>query len=72
MTKTYQKYRTRIAILIGFILFSWISICLRLFQVQVLNGHTYQKVVIKQSQKYNEIASNRGNIFDRNVCRRVD
>ena len=66
MTKTYQKYRTRIAVLIGFIIFSWFSICLRLFQVQVLNGHTYQKVVIKQSQKYNEIASNRGNIYDRN------
>tara|TARA_B100001250_G_C19800172_1_gene790683 strand:- start:410 stop:2401 length:1992 start_codon:yes stop_codon:yes gene_type:complete len=66
MTKTYQKYRTRIAILIGFVLFSWVSICLRLFQVQILNGHTYQKAVIKQSQTYKEISSNRGNIFDRN------
>ena len=65
MTKTYQKYRTRIAILVGFIIFSWVGICLRLFQVQILNGHTYQEAVIKQSQTYKEIASNRGNIFDR-------
>ena len=34
--------------------------------MQILNGHTYQQKVIKQSHSYKEIASNRGNIFDRN------
>ena len=66
MTKTYQKYRTRITILVGVIIISWCSLCLRLFQVQVLNGHTYQKTVIKQSHKMNVIPADRGNIFDRN------
>ena len=51
MTKTYIKYRTRITFVAFFILISWISLCARLFQIQVLNGEHYQNVVIKQSQK---------------------
>ena len=66
MTKTYQKYRTRIMILFATIVFSWFSLCFRLFQVQILNGHNYQKTVLKQSQKLKIIPGNRGNIFDRN------
>ena len=66
MTKTYQKYRIRITILFVGIIFSWFSLCFRLFQVQVLNGHNYQKTVLKQSQKLKIIPGNRGNIFDRN------
>ena len=66
MTKTYLKYRTRITILVGSIIIAWGGLCLRLFQVQVLNGHNYQETVIKQSQTYKTIASNRGNIYDRN------
>ena len=66
MTKTYQKYRTRIMILFATIVFSWFSLCFRLFQVQILNGHNYQKTVLKQSQKLKVIPGNRGNIFDRN------
>ena len=66
MTKTYQKYRTRIMILFATIVFSWFSLCFRLFQVQILNGHNYQKTVLKQSQKLEIIPGNRGHIFDRN------
>ena len=65
MTKTYQKYRTRIMILLASIVFSWGSLCFKLFQVQVLNGHSYQKTVLKQSQKLKIIPGSRGNIFDR-------
>ena len=66
MTKTYLKYKTRITVLAGFILFSWAGLCARLFQVQVLNGTEYKIKVVEQSQKKQIIPANRGNIFDRN------
>ena len=66
MTKTYLKYKNRITILAGFILFSWAGLCARLFQVQVLNGTEYKIKVVEQSQKKQIIPANRGNIFDRN------
>ena len=66
MTKTYLKYRSRIVFLAFFMLISWAGLCVRLFQVQVLSGDYYQKVVIKQSQKKQSTPAVRGNIFDRN------
>ena len=66
MTKTYLKFKTRITILAGIIMFSWAGLCVRLFQVQVLNGRQYRIKVVEQSQKKQVIPSNRGNIFDRN------
>ena len=65
MTKTYLKYRTRITVLAGVIILSWAGLCVRLFQVQVLNGKHYQTAVIKQSQKKQNLPANRGNIYDR-------
>ena len=65
MTKTYLRYRPRVAVLAVFIILSWAGLCLRLFHVQVLNGEHYQKTVVKQSQKKQEISPTRGNIFDR-------
>ena len=65
MTKTYLKYRTRITILASFVLLSWMGLCVRLFQIQVLNGNQYQKAVERQSQKKQNIPATRGNIFDR-------
>ena len=47
-------------------MFSWAGLCVRLFQVQVLNGRQYRIKVVEQSQKKQIIPSNRGNIFDRN------
>ena len=38
MTKTYLRYRTRITILACFVIISWMGLCVRLFQIQVLNG----------------------------------
>ena len=65
MTKTYMKYRSRVVFLSGFIILSWAGLCLRLFQVQVLNGEHYQKEVLKQSHKKQNLPANRGNIYDR-------
>ena len=65
MTKTYLRYRPRVAVLAVFIILSWAGLCLRLFHVQVLNGEHYQKTVVKQSQKKQGVSPTRGNIFDR-------
>jgi len=65
VTKTYLKYKPRITILAGFIILSWLGLCVRLFQVQILNGAQYQMAVVNQSQKKQIIPANRGNIFDR-------
>jgi len=65
MTKTYLRYRSRVIFLSVFIIFSWAGLCIRLFQVQVLNGKHYQKEVLKQSQKKQVLSANRGNIYDR-------
>ena len=65
MTKTYLRYRPRVAVLVVFIILSWAGLCLRLFHVQVLNGEHYQKTVVKQSQKKQVVSPTRGNIFDR-------
>ncbi len=66
MTKTYMRYRSRVVFLSVFIILSWVGLCLRLFQVQVLNGEHYQKEVLKQSQKKQVLPADRGNIYDRN------
>ena len=65
MTKTYMRYRSRVVFLSVFIILSWAGLCLRLFQVQVLNGEHYQKEVLKQSQKKQILPANRGNVYDR-------
>ena len=65
MTKTYLRYRTRITILACFVIISWMGLCVRLFQIQVLNGSQYQKAVERQAQKKQNIPATRGNIFDR-------
>ncbi len=66
MTKTYLKYRARVMVLTGLVILSWGGLCMRLFQVQVLNAEHYQRIVIKQSQKKQLIPATRGNIYDRN------
>ena len=41
------------------------GLCVRLFQIQVLNGAQYQATVVKQAQKKQNIPAIRGNIYDR-------
>ena len=65
MTKTFSKYRTRVTILAIFLIMSWFGLCIRLFQVQILNGSQYQTELRLQSQKKQFIHANRGNIYDR-------
>ena len=65
MTKTYSKFKIRITILTGITFVCWAGLCLRLFQIQILNGEQYQRIVVKQAQKKQHLPANRGNIFDR-------
>ena len=65
MTRTYLKYRTRIRVLACAIILSWAGLCVRLFQIQVLERKQYQSIVIKQAQRKQFLPANRGNIFDR-------
>ena len=45
--------------------YSWLCLCLRLFQVQILNGAQYKSALIFQSQTKQVKMPSRGNFFDR-------
>ena len=66
MTKNYLKLRSRILIVISLIIFSWIGLSFRLFQVQVVDGSKYREIGFKQAQAQIPIPSVRGNIYDKN------
>ena len=66
MTKTYLKFRSRISVIICLTILSWMGLCGRLFQVQILDGKMYQQEAIDQGQRKEKLFPNRGNIFDRN------
>ena len=65
MTRTYKKYKARINIIIASTILFWLTLCLRLFQIQVLNGAEYKSALIIQSQTKQIQMPNRGNFFDR-------
>ncbi len=66
MTKSYTKFQSRIRYVSLFIVLFWMTICAKLFSVQVFQGKTHQKTLIAQSQRRENIPAERGNIFDRN------
>ena len=66
MTKSYTKFQSRIRYVSFFIVLFWITLCAKLFSVQVFQGKTHQKTLIAQSQRRENIPAERGNIFDRN------
>ena len=66
MTKSYTKFQSRIRYVSLFIVLFWMTLCAKLFSVQVFQGKTHQKTLIKQSQRQENIPAERGNIFDRN------
>ena len=65
MTRNYKKYRSRINVVITATIFSWLCLCLRLFQVQILNGAQYKSALIIQYQTKQVKMPSRGNFFDR-------
>ena len=65
MTKTFLKFRSRISVIIILVIFSWVGLCVRLFQIQIINGQMYTRAVVEQAQKKEDLPPNRGNILDR-------
>ncbi len=65
MTKTYLKYRSRITILSGLIIFAWVGLSARLFQIMVLNSDLYRQQGFQQGQRQEVLPYVRGNIYDR-------
>ena len=66
MTKSYTKFKSRIRYVSLFVVLFWMTLCAKLFSIQVFQGKTHQKTLIKQSQRQENITAERGNIFDRN------
>lgn len=65
MTKTFLKYRTRVTIVSSTILFSWVLLSARLFQVMILDGDGYRLKGIEQARTKEILPAVRGNIYDR-------
>ena len=66
MTKTYQKFRPRVAFISLLVILSWIGLSSRLFQVMILDKDDYRKRSAQNTTKNQELIPLRGNIFDRN------
>ena len=65
MTKTYLKYRSRVIITSGFIVFFWVGLSVRLFQIQIVDGEELRLKGQSQSMVQKPLKAVRGNIYDR-------
>jgi len=66
MTRVYQYYQRRIALLSLFIIAAWAGLGLKLFSIQVLDGKAHYNQSHKQGQTKEILPAIRGNIFDTN------
>lgn len=66
MTKTYLKFRSRVTVLSCFLIFAWVGLTARLFQIMVIDSAAYREQGFSQSQKNEKLLAVRGNIYDRN------
>ena len=65
MTKTYLKFRSRVTVLSCFLIFAWVGLTARLFQIMVIDSAAYREQGFSQSQKNEKLLAVRGNIYDR-------
>ena len=65
MTKTYQKFRSRVSAVSLLIILGWIGLSTRLFQIMVIQSDEYKKQGISQGRKNERLLAIRGNIYDR-------
>ncbi len=65
MTKTYLKFRSRVTVLSFFLIFAWVCLTARLFQIMVIDSAAYREQGFRQSQKNETLLAVRGNIYDR-------
>ncbi|MBC8345451.1 MAG: transpeptidase family protein [Candidatus Marinimicrobia bacterium] len=64
MTKTYLKFRPRVTVLSCFIIFAWVGLSARLFQIMVIDNDVYREQGIRQGQRQEPLLAVRGNIYD--------
>ena len=65
MTKTYLKFRSRVTVLSCFLIFAWVGLTARLFQIMVIDSAAYREQGFRQSHKNETLLAVRGNIYDR-------
>jgi cell division protein FtsI/penicillin-binding protein 2 len=66
MTRVYQYYQRRIALLALLVIIAWAGLGFKLFSIQVLEGKTYNSQSHRQGQAKEILPALRGNIFDTN------
>ena len=66
MTKSYQKYRSRIIFISSCVIMVWLCLSIRLIKIMAIDSNHYRQIGFKQSQKQESLNAVRGNIFDRN------
>ena len=66
MTKSYQKYRSRIIFISSCVVMVWLCLSIRLIKIMAFDSNHYRQIGFKQSQKQEPLNAVRGNIFDRN------
>jgi len=66
LTKNYLKFRSRVIFMSGFIVFCWVGLSVRLFQVQIIDGEELRLIGQDQSTVQKPLKAVRGNIFDCN------
>ena len=66
MTKSYQKYRSRIIFISSCVIMVWLCLSIRLIKIMAFDSNHYRQIGFKQSQKQESLNAVRGNIFDRN------
>lgn len=64
--KGKNKIRTRVILLVGFIVLCWILLIIRLFDLQVVNYDKYQEIVMNQLTRTTKTTPERGKIYDTN------
>ncbi len=66
MTRVYQHYQRRTALLSLLVIFAWVGLGYRLFQIQIINGKEYYSQSHRQGQTKEILPAVRGNIYDTN------
>ena len=64
MTKTYLKFRPRATVLSCCIIFAWVGLSARLFQIMVIDSDIYREQGVRQGQRQEPLLAVRGNIYD--------
>ena len=65
MTKTFMKYRARVTVVSGFVIITWVTLSMRLFQIMIVDGEGYREKGMAQARRTEPIPFVRGNIYDR-------